>query len=164
VPAAALANTGAAKSPLAQVDLASGNPAKNKPTIANSDENKQTTVKPANNKQAPEEAAAHRQTTAEDICRTIEQAAAENRLPVNFFARVIWQESRFNARLVGRKGAKGIAQFMPETADFRGLTDPFDPISSIENAARYLADLRKMFGNLGLAAAGYNAGPGRVRE
>jgi hypothetical protein len=49
VPAAALANTGAAKSPLAQVDLASGNPAKNKPTIANSDENKQTTAKPANN-------------------------------------------------------------------------------------------------------------------
>ena len=53
---------------------------------------------------------------------------------------------------------------MPETAAFRGLADPFDPISSIENAARYLDDLRKMFGNLGLAAAGYNAGPGRVRE
>lgn len=158
VPAAALVNTGAAESLLAQV----GDRAKNKPAIANSQENEQRTA--ANNKQGPEEAAAHRQATAEDICRTIAQAAAENQLPVNFFTRVIWQESHFNARAAGRNGAKGIAQFMPATADFRGLGDPFDPISSIETAARYLGDLRTMFGNLGLAAAGYNAGPGRVRE
>ncbi len=163
VPVAALANAGAAKSPLAQVDLQSGNSAKNKPT-ANSRDNKQTPAKPANKKQAPEETAAPGQTAAEDICRTIAQAAAENQLPVNFFTRVIWQESHFDAHAAGRKGAKGIAQFMPETADFRGLGNPFDPISSIETAARYLGDLRKMFGNLGLAAAGYNAGPGRVRE
>jgi hypothetical protein len=53
---------------------------------------------------------------------------------------------------------------MPQTADYRGLADPFDPIASLKNAASYLGDLRKQFGNLGLAAAGYNAGPGRVRE
>jgi soluble lytic murein transglycosylase-like protein len=40
------------------------------------------------------------------------QAAAENGLPVEFFARVIWQESRFNATAVSAKGAEGIAQFM----------------------------------------------------
>jgi soluble lytic murein transglycosylase-like protein len=51
--------------------------------------------------------------TADEVCRTLEQAAAENGLPVEFFARVIWQESRFNARAVSRKGAAGIAQFMP---------------------------------------------------
>jgi len=100
--------------------------------------------------------------TADDICRTLEQAAAENSLPVEFFARVIWQESRFNARAISRKGAEGIAQFMPQTADWRGLANPFDPIEALRNSASYLRELRNRFGNLGLAAAGYNAGPGRV--
>jgi hypothetical protein len=100
--------------------------------------------------------------TAEDICRAIEQDAAENELPVEFFARVIWQESRFNARAVSPKGAQGIAQFMPQTADFRGVADPFDPIEALKNSASYLHDLRTQFGNLGLAAAAYNAGPSRV--
>ena len=100
--------------------------------------------------------------TTDDICRTLENAAAENQLPVEFLARVIWQESHFNARAVSTKGAQGIAQFMPQTADFRGLADPFDPIDALRNAASYLHDLRDKFGNLGLAAAGYNAGPGRV--
>ena len=101
---------------------------------------------------------------ADDICRAIEQDAAENELPVEFFARVIWQESRFNARAVSRKGAQGIAQFMPQTADWRGLADPFDPIAALRHSASYLRELRQKFGNLGLAAAGYNAGPGRVSE
>ena len=100
--------------------------------------------------------------TASDICRAVEQDAAENALPVEFFARVIWQESRFNAGAVSSKGAKGIAQFMPQTADWRGLADPFDPIEALRHSASYLGDLRNRFGNLGLAAAGYNAGPGRV--
>jgi hypothetical protein len=100
--------------------------------------------------------------TPDDICRAIEQDAAENELPVEFFARVIWQESRFNARAVSNKGAQGIAQFMPATADYRGLVDPFDPIEALKNSARYLRDLKARFGNLGLAAAAYNAGPGRV--
>jgi hypothetical protein len=107
---------------------------------------------------------AARPLTADDICRTLEQAAAENDLPVEFFARVIWQESRFNARAVSGKGAQGIAQFMPATADARGLADPFDPVEALRHSAGYLQDLRKRFGNLGLAAAGYNAGPTRVAE
>ena len=75
---------------------------------------------------------------------------------------MIWQESRFNARAVSSKGAEGIAQFMPATADYRGLVDPFDPLEALKHSARYLRDLKVQFGNLGLAAAGYNAGPGRV--
>ena len=66
--------------------------------------------------------------SADDICRAIEQDAAENELPVEFFARVIWQESRFNARAVSSKGAQGIAQFMPQTASGAGL-----PIRSIRS-------------------------------
>ena len=100
--------------------------------------------------------------TADDICRALEQDAAANDLPVEFFARVIWQESRFNAAAVSPKGAQGIAQFMPATADYRGLIDPFDPIEALKNSASYLHDLKNRFGNLGLAAAAYNAGPGRV--
>jgi hypothetical protein len=107
---------------------------------------------------------APRQASADDICRTLEVAAAENDLPVEFLARVIWQESRFNARAVSRKGAQGIAQFMPRTAEWRGLADPFDPIQAVRYAAGFLRDLRRQYGNLGLAAAGYNAGPGRVRD
>ncbi len=156
-PTAAPASTAArAQSPLAQADEAPSKLTKDKPAIANPGQKKETTANPARNKPATAK--------AQDICRTVEQAAAENQLPVNFFARVIWQESRFDARAVSRKGAQGIAQFMPKTAVFRGLANPFDPISSLENAARYLGDLRNRFGNLGLAAAGYNAGPGRVRE
>ena len=100
--------------------------------------------------------------TADDICQAVEQDAAENELPVEFFARVIWQESRFNAQAVSSKGAEGIAQFMPATADYRGLVDPFDPIEALKHSASYLHDLDIRFGNLGLAAAAYNAGPGRV--
>jgi hypothetical protein len=51
---------------------------------------------------------------------------------------------------------------MPSTADYRGLADPFDPIAALQQSARYLHDLNVQFGNLGLAAAGYNAGPARV--
>jgi hypothetical protein len=118
--------------------------------------------KPAENNVPPALAKPNIPPTAEDICRAIEQDAAENELPVEFFARVIWQESRFNARAVSPKGALGIAQFMPQTAGFRGLADPFDPIEALKNSASYLHDLRAQFGNLGLAAAAYNAGPGRV--
>jgi Transglycosylase SLT domain len=110
----------------------------------------------------PSQAAVSHPPTPDDICRALEQDAAENALPVEFFARVIWQESRFNARAVSNKGAQGIAQFMPATADYRGLVDPFDPIEALRNSARYLRDLKTRFGNLGLAAAAYNAGPGRV--
>lgn len=100
--------------------------------------------------------------TADDVCRTLERAAAENALPLEFFARVIWQESRFNSRDLSSKGAKGIAQFMPETAHSHGLRDPLNPIEALRHSAGYLRELRERFGNLGLAAAAYNAGPGRV--
>jgi hypothetical protein len=111
---------------------------------------------------APSAQAAPQPPTPDDICRALEQDAAENELPVEFFARVIWQESRFNAQAVSSKGAQGIAQFMPRTADYRGLIDPFDPIEALKNSASYLRDLKTRFGNLGLAAAAYNAGPARV--
>ncbi|HEX2151453.1 MAG TPA: lytic transglycosylase domain-containing protein, partial [Stellaceae bacterium] len=78
--------------------------------------------------------------------------------------RLIWRESSFRAAAVSPAGAQGIAQFMPGTAQERGLADPFDPEQAIPKAAHLLADLRRRFGNLGIAAAAYNAGAGRVGE
>ena len=105
----------------------------------------------------------------ESVCLIIESAARANDLPLEFFARVIWQESRFRPDAVGpvtRSGqrAQGIAQFMPGTAAERGLLDPFDPVQALPKSAEFLRDLRRQFGNLGLAAAAYNAGPQRVRD
>jgi hypothetical protein len=98
------------------------------------------------------------------ICDAIASAATSNNLPLAFFTRLIWQESRFDPLLVSSKGARGIAQFMPATASWRGLKNPFDPIAAIPKAAQLLNELRREFGNIGLAAAAYNAGPQRVRK
>ena len=105
----------------------------------------------------------------ESLCLMIESAARSHNLPLEFFARVIWQESRFEPGVVGprtRSGdrAQGIAQFMPRTAAERGLLDPFDPVQALPKSAEFLRELADQFGNLGLAAAAYNAGPGRLRE
>ena len=98
-----------------------------------------------------------------DICRTLAQSAAGNALPEEFFTRLIWQESRFNPTAVSPAGAQGIAQFMPGTAAMRGLTNAFEPLQALRESAGYLRELRTTFrGNLGLAAAAYNAGPGQV--
>jgi len=102
------------------------------------------------------------ETLDQSVCRTIERSAQTARLPVEFVTRVIWRESSFRPGVVSRAGAEGIAQFMPSTAQARGLADPFDPEQAIPKAARYLADLRQRFGNIGVAAAAYNAGEARV--
>lgn len=107
--------------------------------------------------------------TRESICLMIESAARESSLPLEFFARVIWQESRFRPDAIGpmtRSGqrAQGIAQFMPGTASERGLLDPLNPVQALPKSAEFLAELREQFGNLGLAAAAYNAGPRRLQE
>jgi hypothetical protein len=93
--------------------------------------------------------------TREAMCLMIESAAR--------------QESRFQSDAVGpvtRSGqrAQGIAQFMPGTANERRVLDPFDPVQALPKSAEFLSELRNQFGNLGLAAAAYNAGPRRVQE
>jgi len=105
----------------------------------------------------------------EAICLMIESAAKAQGLPLEFFARVIWQESRFQSDAVGpltRSGqrALGIAQFMPGTASERRLLDPFDPVQALPKSAEFLSELRTQFGNLGLVAAADNAGPRRGEE
>jgi transglycosylase-like protein with SLT domain/sporulation related protein len=117
---------------------------------------------PAGEASAP--AGAATETVHEALCRFIDNAARQHDVPADFLTGLIWRESSFRRNAVSRAGAQGIAQFMPYTAAERGLADPFDPEQAIPQAARLIADLRARFGNLGLAAAAYNAGPGRVEK
>ncbi len=96
------------------------------------------------------------------VCDLIGAQADRNGLPKDFFARLIWKESRFDPNAVSPAGAEGIAQFMPGTAKLRNLADPFNVEQAIAASAAYLAEMRAGYGNLGLAAAAYNAGETRV--
>jgi hypothetical protein len=102
------------------------------------------------------------ETVQQALCRVIEGAARQHKIPVDFLTRLIWAESSFRPTVVSPAGAQGIAQIMPGTAQEWGLADPFDPEQAIPKAAAFLSHLRSRFGNLGLAAAAYNGGPGRV--
>jgi len=99
-----------------------------------------------------------------EICKTLTKAAHTNNLPAPFFIRLLFQESEFKQGIISRAGAQGIAQFMPETAADVGLDNPFDPLQAIPASARLLRSLFQQFGNLGLAAAAYNAGPKRIAD
>lgn len=103
-------------------------------------------------------------TYPQDLCRAIERLSLENDIPPEFFARLIWRESRFRADAVSYKGAEGIAQFMPGTAKLRGLSNSFDVLEALDASSRYLGELRTQFGNLGFAAAAYNAGEEGLRR
>lgn len=99
-----------------------------------------------------------------DLCDAIDLLAGRVGLPAGFFARLIWQESRFDPNAVSPKGALGVAQFMPDTARLRGLDDALNPADALAKSAAYLREMQLRYGNLGLAAAGYNAGEARVRQ
>src|SRR5262249_16214226 len=109
-------------------------------------------------------AAAGPQLMVDTVCALMQHQAETNGLPPLPFVRLIWKESRFDPQAISPKGAQGIAQFMPGTAEERGLEDPFEPGDAIVHSASLLADLQKEFGNFGLAAAAYNAGEDRVRD
>jgi Transglycosylase SLT domain/SPOR domain len=100
----------------------------------------------------------------EALCRLIDTAARQHGVATDFLTNLLWRESSFRTGAVSPKGAQGIAQFMPGTARERGLGDPFDPEVAIPHAAGLIKELATQFGNPGLAAAAYNAGPARVAK
>ena len=94
----------------------------------------------------------------------ITYAASSANISPTLLASLVWQESRWNAQAVSRKGALGLAQLMPATARQLGV-DPRDPVANLVGGARYLRQLLDQFdGNVEKALAAYNAGPGRVRS
>jgi len=99
-----------------------------------------------------------------DVCQAIQTYATDWQLPPDYFARLIWQESRFDPSAGSHAGAQGIAQFMPGTARLRNLSDPFQPAEALARSAEYLRFLEQKFGSLGLAAAAYNSGEGRTER
>ena len=93
----------------------------------------------------------------------IDDAAQVTGLPPELIVAVMYHESGGNPKAVSRAGARGLMQLMPRTARGLGVSDPFDPRQNILGGARYLrAQLDRFGGNLALALAAYNAGPGNV--
>lgn len=84
-------------------------------------------------------------------------------LPTNVFLSLIQQESGFNPTSRSGRGAIGLGQLMPGTARELGV-NPLDPVQNLEGSARYLRRMLDQFGEMPLALAAYNAGPGRVRR
>lgn len=94
----------------------------------------------------------------------IEQAAANHGLDPKLLEALVSAESGFDPRARSRAGAMGLTQLMPGTAEELGVTDPFDPVQSLNGGAKYLAQMLERFGSTELALAAYNAGPGRVER
>jgi len=95
----------------------------------------------------------------------IDEAAKQYRLDPNLIRAVIHAESAFNPFAVSDAGAQGLMQLMPEVAAELGVDNAFDPRQNILAGARYLRDLLdRHHGNVDLAVASYNAGPGAVKR
>ena len=95
----------------------------------------------------------------------ISRAALRWNVPVNLLAAQLYAESNFNPFAQSPAGAQGIAQFMPDTAEAYGLSNPFDAEKAIDAQARLMSDLLKQFdGEVALALAAYNAGPNAVER
>lgn len=95
----------------------------------------------------------------------ISEVAAVHAVDESLIRAIIHAESAYQVDARSPKGAQGLMQLMPGTQSDLGVMDPYDPVSNIEGGTRYLAGLLEQFGgNVTLAAAAYNAGPGAVQN
>jgi soluble lytic murein transglycosylase-like protein len=98
-----------------------------------------------------------------ELEQLIAEVGQRYKVDANLIRQVVLAESSFDSKAVSPAGAMGLMQLMPETARSYGVNNPLDPLQNLEGGTRFLRDLLDRFnGNLPLALAGYNAGPGAV--
>lgn len=102
--------------------------------------------------------------SAGDMDRIFEEAAARYNVPERLLKAVAKAESDFNPNAVSHAGAVGVMQLMPGTARSLGVSDPYDARQNIMGGAKYLKENLDRFGDVSLALAAYNAGPGAVQK
>jgi hypothetical protein len=112
----------------------------------------------------PQEAAAPAR-QAQDLKSIVNAASSLHQVDADFVASVIHAESSNNPRAVSPKGAQGLMQLMPGTANQLGVKDSFDPAENVDGGVRYLRELLLLYNNdMVKTLAAYNAGPQRVQQ